>query len=62
LLMFPMSTASNVYPGPTGTMGKFKVILPSEVGTLLAMAKALLNDGLSSSRENVVGSPAAVVH
>lgn len=29
--------------------------------TLLAIAKALLNDGLSSSMEKVAGSPGAVV-
>jgi len=43
-------------------MGKFKVIWLLAVGTLLAMAKALLNATLISSMENVLGSPATVVH
>jgi hypothetical protein len=62
LLMFPMSTASNVYPSPAGTMGKEMSIEPDSGMTLFAMANALWKTSFLSSREKVAGSPGAVVH
>lgn len=57
-----MSTNSMVYPPPTGTEGRVRVIDPVLGSTLLAIAKALLNDVLISSMEKVSGSPAFVLH
>lgn len=50
-----------VYPAPTGTTGRVRVIDPVLGSTLLAIAKALLNDVLISSMEKESGSPVAVV-
>jgi hypothetical protein len=50
-----------VYPSPTGTTGRVRVIDPVLGSTLLAIAKALLNDVLISSMEKELGSPGAVV-
>jgi len=60
LVMLPMSTASSVYPDPAGTMGNSSVIVPVEGSTLLAMAKSLRKSTLTSSSDQVDGSPAAL--
>jgi len=56
-----MFTASKLYPSPGGTAGKTRVMVPLEGDTLLAIAYAWLNIVLTSSREKVLGSPAAFV-
>jgi hypothetical protein len=61
-LIFPMLTASNVYPPPTGTMGSVRVSWPAVGFTLLAMANASLKAGLTSSKEKVAGSSGAESH
>jgi len=42
VLMFEMSTASKVYPSPTGTIGNVIVSVPAADGTLFATPKLLL--------------------
>jgi len=60
--ILPILTAWIVYCAPGGTMGSVTVIWPEVGSTLFAIAIALLKDGLVSSRENVEGSPAVLVH
>jgi len=65
LEMFPISTASSVYPDATGIAGRSTTVFPSDVLTGFATAKAPLSPGKfgggTSSRLKVAGSPDAEV-
>lgn len=59
--MFPICTASKVYPSIDGTMGKARVTDPAEGSRLLEIANESWNAAFTSSRVKESGSPAEVV-
>jgi len=61
-LMLPMLTAWRVYPSPVGTTGSEMLSCWGSGFTLFAIAKALWKTVLTSSKDQVSGSPASEVH